>query len=94
MPVLWFAGRVVDEVRSPYPVYSVPFNNLFGRWMMAAGPMVLGAWIALLIQGRWRPRRTWTDRAGCILGVCFVLTYLCGEIYFVVVEPVSHWWNG
>jgi hypothetical protein len=94
LPILWFAGRVLDESRLPYPNYSVAFNNVFGRWMIAAGPMILGAWIALAIQGRWLPNPTWTDRAGCALGSCFLLIYLYMEIYFDVVMPISQWWGG
>jgi hypothetical protein len=93
LPILWFTGRALEEARRPFPSYSVPFNNVFGRWMIAAGPMILGAWIALIIQGRWRPRPTWADRAGFALGACFVLIYLYSEIYFVVVMPLSRWWN-
>jgi hypothetical protein len=94
LPILWFAGAVLIESRLPYPIYSVPFNNLFGRWMIAAGPMILGAWIALAIQGRWRANPTWTDRAGCVLGSCFLLIYLYSEIYFDVVMPISNWLKG
>jgi hypothetical protein len=91
LPILWLAGTVLVESRLPYPIYSVPFNNMFGRWMIAAGPMILGAWIALAFQGRWRPNSTWTDRAACVLGACFVLIYLYSEIYFDVVLPISNW---
>jgi hypothetical protein len=94
LPIVWFAGRIMDEIRSPYPAYSVPFNNAFGRWMIAAGPMILGAWIALAVQGRWRPKPNWADRAGCVLGACFVLIYLYSKVYFEVVMPISHWWSG
>lgn len=102
LPVLWFAGRVLAESRLRYPIFAVPFNNAaerwmmtaFGRWMMVAGPMIVGAWIALALNGRWRPRPTWTDRAGYVLGACFVLIYLYGEIYFVVTMPINRWWNG
>ena len=93
MPILWFATTVAVESRLPYPIYSVPFNNMFGRWMLAAGPMILGAWIALAVLGRWRPNPTWTDRAGCALGACFLLIYLYSEIYFDVVMPISRWWK-
>ena len=93
LPIIWLVGRVLTESRLPYPNYSVPFNNVFGHWMIAAGPMILGAWIALALQGRWRPKPTWTDRAGCVLGACFVLIYLYAEIYFAVVMPISQWWK-
>ena len=89
LPILWFGGMVLIESQRPSPSYSVYFNNFFGRWMLAAGPMILGAWIALAIQGRWRPNPNWTDRAGCVLGSCFVLIYLYSEIYFDVVLPIS-----
>jgi len=93
LPILWFAGMVLNESRLPYPIYSVPFNNAFGRWMIAAGPMIGGAWLALAIQGRWRANPTWTDRAGCVLGSCFLPIYLYSTIYFDVVMPISHWWK-
>jgi hypothetical protein len=94
LPIFWFAGTVLVESRLPYPTYSVTFNNVFGRWMIIAGPMILGAWFALAFQGRWRPNPTWTDRAGCVLGSCFVLIYLYMEIYFYVVMPISDLWKG
>ena len=93
LPIAWYVGRVLIESRYPYPIYSVPFNNAFGRWMRAAGPMVLGAWVALALQGRWRPRSTWTDRAGGVLGACFVFIYLYAEVYVAVVMPIAQWWN-
>jgi hypothetical protein len=94
LPILWFAGMVLNESLLPYPIYSVPFNNAFGRWMIAAGPMIGGAWLTLAIQGRWRANPTWTDRAGCVLGSCFLLIYLYSTIYFDVVMPISHWCKG
>ena len=93
LPVLWFGGTVLVESRRPVPSYSVPFNNFFARWMIAAGPMILGAWIALAIQGRLRLNPTWTDRAGYVLGLCFVLIYLYSQVYFVVML-ISNWWSG
>jgi hypothetical protein len=94
LPILWFAGTVLIESRHPYPIYSVHFNNMFARWMVAAGPMILGAWIALAFRGGSHLNSTWTDWAGCALGACFVLIYLYSEIYFDVVRPISIWWNG
>ena len=94
LPLFWLAGNLLIEGRSPYPVYSVTVNNFFARWMVAAGPMVLGAWITLAFLGRWRPNRTWTDRAGYFLGLCFALIYLYMEVYFNVVLPISRWWSG
>jgi hypothetical protein len=82
-PLIWFAGISVIESRNGHPSYSVHFNNVFGRWILAAGPMILGAWITLALLGR-RPKPTWTDRVGCVLGACFAAFYLYSELYFVV----------
>jgi hypothetical protein len=37
-------------------------------------PAVAGAWLALALSGRWRPARDWLDRAGRVLGVCWVIS--------------------
>ena len=46
-----------------------PFS---GRLLTAYGDQVgfavAGAWLSLLLAGRWRPERTWIDRAGRALG--------------------------
>jgi hypothetical protein len=39
------------------------------------------------------PIPSWTDRARCVLGLCFVLIYLYSEIYFDIVMPISNWWK-
>lgn len=94
LPVFWSAVTVAVESGLPYPNYLLPFNNLFGHWMFAASPMILGAWITLALLGRWRPNPTWTDRAGCVLGLCFLMIYLYAQIYFMVVVPISYLWQG
>jgi hypothetical protein len=94
LPILYFAMAVLVESRNPDPIYTTYLHNVFGRWMIIAGPMILGAWIALAFQGRRRPNPTWTDWAGGILGWCFILIYLYAEAYFVVVMPITRWWNG
>ncbi len=34
---------------------------------------VAGAWLALGLSGRWRPARDWLDRAGRVLGICWIV---------------------
>jgi hypothetical protein len=70
----------------------VPYNNMFGRWVGIAGPMIAGAWLALALVGRWRVKPIWTDRLGCVIGACCVLLYGYGELYFIVVHPLLRWW--
>jgi hypothetical protein len=72
LPILWFAGAIPNESRLPYPIYSVPFNNAFGRWMIAAGPMIGGPGLpwqfsaagAPIRPGRTGPGVSW-GRASC-----------------------------
>jgi len=37
-----------------------------------SGFAVLGAWLGLLLGGRWRPESTWVDRAGRVLGMYWI----------------------
>jgi hypothetical protein len=84
LPVAYFAIGVACDTglgASRLPLY---FNNLFARLTHCAGPMIIGAWIALALSGRWRPGPTWTDRLGCLLGVGWICIYLYCELYFIV----------
>lgn len=40
------------------------------------GPAVAAAWLGLLIAGRWRPERSWIDRAGIALGLFWLVSLL------------------
>ena len=37
-----------------------------------AAPAVAGAWLVLVVSGRWRPERGWIDRFGRVLGVLWL----------------------
>lgn len=69
----------------------VPFYNLFGRLGGVAGPLIIGAWMALALVGRWRIIPTWTDRLGCFIGACWILLWFYAEIYFLAVLPWLRW---
>jgi hypothetical protein len=68
------------------------YNNMVGRWVHVAGPMITGAWLALALVGRWQVKPIWTDRLGCVIGACCVLLYVYVEFYFIVVLPLLRWW--
>lgn len=36
-------------------------------------PAVIAAWVALILVGRWRPERSWIDRAGRALGAYWIV---------------------
>lgn len=50
-----------------------------GPWPYC-GPAVAGAWLALYVSGLWRAERSLIDRFGRLLGVCWLLEFLLGEI--------------
>ncbi|MBI1325607.1 hypothetical protein GC170_20785 [bacterium] len=67
---------------------AIQFNNFFGRVKFLAGPMILGAWLALAMTGRLRSP-TWIDRLGVFIGLGFVLLYLMHELFHFVQPLLS-----
>lgn len=53
-----------------FPVWWLPFST------RNAGGAVAGAWLALAGSGRWRRERGNLDRAGVLLGACWITSYL------------------
>jgi hypothetical protein len=43
-----------------------------GLGTLLAGSAVLSCWLTMALAGRWRPERSWIDRAGRLLGVVWV----------------------
>ena len=50
--------------------------------MATIGVAVASSWIVLLASGRWRPERSWIDRAGRVLGW-----------FWIAVLPLTSWWD-
>lgn len=48
---------VLEFARSFWFIYELPI-----------GPAVAATWLALILSGRWRPRRGWLDRLGRFIG--------------------------
>lgn len=46
------------------------------------GLAVACGWMLLLVSGRWRPERSWIDRAGRVLGW-----------FWIAILPVTGWWD-
>ena len=72
-----------DKLNRPTE-FMIQFNNYFGRVKYLAGPMILGGWLACALIGRQRPRPTWMDRLGVLIGICIVLLFLYPEVYHLV----------
>ena len=50
--------------------------------MAIIGVAVASSWILLLASGRWRPERSWIDRAGRVLGW-----------FWIAALPLTSWWD-
>ena len=64
----WF-GQEYDRFSTHNFFWSIVGSINFG------GPLVLAAWTALVMAGRWRPEPTWTDRGGRFIGAFSMLFY-------------------
>jgi hypothetical protein len=66
------------QVNPGWGVRLVPFNawNLIADACAAVGPgaalAVTAVWTVMALGGRWEPDRSWTDRAGRLLGAYWV----------------------
>jgi hypothetical protein len=47
-------------------------ENLFSTFSPQVSFAVIGAWFAVAVSGRWRPERSWIDRAGRITGIVWI----------------------
>jgi hypothetical protein len=85
LPIAYFAVRVAkaDGINRSIEI-SLNFNNSFGRLELYGGPMIAGAWLALALSGRWRPRKTWLDRLGCLVGACYIIMFTYTQVYLLV----------
>ncbi len=87
IPVLYFVVRVgTASELDRSSALTVEYNNFFGRLKFAAGPMIIGAWLALALT-----RRRWLspspmDRLGCLVGISFIAIYLYQEIYYLILR--------
>lgn len=43
-------------------------------------PVILTAWLSLILTRRWRPEPSWLDRSGRILGVFWILMAIAGPL--------------
>jgi hypothetical protein len=50
------------------------------------GLAILVSWMTLWMGDRWRPRRSWVDRLGRAVGVCWIVAALAVEIGRVLVQ--------
>jgi hypothetical protein len=68
-----FIPDVVKAMNGPY--YRPMLINLWLFSSQWTGTAVLSAWTVLLLGGRWRTERSWIDRSGRALGLCWIAAY-------------------
>jgi hypothetical protein len=83
----FFGSRVLSD--NSAAELAVTYANTTTSVSEHAGLMILGAWLALALGRRWRPGPSWLDWLGCCLGLCWVVLFLSGEVYWFVVR-VTH----
>jgi hypothetical protein len=52
---------------------------VFWRSWPCSGPAVAGAWLVLIVAGRWRAERSGIDRLGRVLGACWLVEMLIAD---------------
>jgi len=55
--------------------------------MTSPGPAVAAAWLVLAVTRRWKAERSWIDRLGRAVGVCWVVAAFVGAAVSVVRTP-------
>lgn len=92
LPVAYF-GMNLATLQDYTANLAVPYNNMFGRLVNCAAPMIVGSWLALALAGRWKLRPIWTEWLGCGVGICWVVIYLYAQLYFIVALPLLRMWG-
>jgi hypothetical protein len=72
-------GAVITKLPPGY--FWFDFDH-FLNTMAMIGVAVGSSWVLLLVSGRWRPERSWIDRAGRVLGW-----------FWIAILPLTGWWD-
>jgi hypothetical protein len=90
LPLAYFVVGLTSptDLGSITPMY---FNIMLAQFTHGAGAMIIGAWIALALVGRWQPGPTWKDWLGCVIGACWICIYVCFHLYFIMQPLLRRW---
>jgi hypothetical protein len=56
------------------------YFSIFVIMKLLCGFGIATAWLALSLAGCWRPEPGWIDRAGILLGICWVVLWGCSML--------------
>ena len=88
------AGHQLARLAWPNPA-RVPFS-FYQLWITVSvqvGPTVLGAWLLLVLSGRWRADPGWVDRLGRLLGSCWIGWMLFWTLPSVIRSKIPPMWD-
>jgi hypothetical protein len=76
--LLSFGIALLGEWARGVPLGPPPWRVVTTEWPISLTGTAIGiAWATLVLTGRWRPERSWIDRAGRGIGFLVVLGALC-----------------
>jgi len=53
--------------------YTSPLLVAAWYWPSSIGSAVAASWLILALRGRWRVGADWVDRAGALVGFCWIV---------------------
>jgi hypothetical protein len=76
--LLSFGIALLREWARGVPVGPPPWRVVTTEWPISlTGTAIVIVWATLGLMGRWRPERSWMDRAGRAIGLLVVIGALC-----------------
>jgi hypothetical protein len=75
----------LDRVWPPTPMPGATIATISNEYSLMfatteVGLVIAACWLLLAAVGRWRAERTWIDRLGRGLGVCWIVVYLASSL--------------
>jgi len=90
-----WSTRLPPEPSMHMPPPEEPF---FSRAEAFVGPGVMGAWLALILIGRWRSERGAIDRLGRLVGIGWIVEFFMAEVptrrgWITLLDALTRWWS-
>jgi hypothetical protein len=88
--VLEEASLAAKEGRGLWKGAWNPFPNAWPNCELWIGLAVFGAWVVMVGARLWRPRGTWADRIGIVIGafwICLIIYRITASIFI----PFGNW---
>ena len=84
-------GRASRDLIDADPFAEDLLGNIWENAASNATTASIGAWVALILSLRWRPRADWVDRLGRVLGWFWVVLFVGWEVGQTVQRALAVW---